>query len=481
MNKVKRRGSGATAITSVSNVSSAPVHSATQRMRVLLQDLQAIEQHSKIPAVPFTATVDAVFSKASAELSTLKQQCLGRVDSIHRLMLGRIIVVDLNELGHFRSIASAVQAAQSGDTVVVRGGTYVENITIDTEGFTLQPGRPDTVTIESCQATPVFTIRAAATVRGFNIDQQNPTQCAILITAPTATAAAAGTQSSSVVDDHVVGQQQQASSPSSSSSPSPSSSPPPPLGCTSLDHHHGGGGVWSGDRCCVFEDCVVQTVNLTAISVSCAAIIKACRIQRTMKHGIHITNAANPLIEDNIISANGKHNILVGARANPTIRHNMIKLSGGNNINVQKRGCPLITMNTIHDGTDSNIMIETDANPQITNNKIHHSRKCGVCFAEFSEGTLEGNDIYENAYSNVICLKGSTGFVTDNNVHHSQQHGMTLRSGSTPTVVANYIWSNALNNLKVEQPEDPNLVHKENITTIAPTAPSSNAGLLHPR
>ncbi|WP_031071436.1 right-handed parallel beta-helix repeat-containing protein [Streptomyces sp. NRRL WC-3742] len=93
--------------------------------------------------------------------------------------------------GEYDTLAEALAAAEAGDTVTVRPGTFRENVVLD-KPVTIVPAQgPGTVRIEPA-AGVALTVTAAATVRDLVIEAGDSSAPAVLVTGPDATPSLGG-------------------------------------------------------------------------------------------------------------------------------------------------------------------------------------------------------------------------------------------------------------------------------------------------
>ncbi|MER5640049.1 right-handed parallel beta-helix repeat-containing protein [Kitasatospora sp. NPDC002227] len=93
--------------------------------------------------------------------------------------------------GEYETLREALAAAEPGDTLTLRPGTFRENVVVD-RAVTLQPAEgPGTVRIDPPSGTPL-TVTAAATVRGLVIEGSETSAPAVLVTGPGAEAEFSG-------------------------------------------------------------------------------------------------------------------------------------------------------------------------------------------------------------------------------------------------------------------------------------------------
>ncbi|MFF1908086.1 right-handed parallel beta-helix repeat-containing protein [Kitasatospora sp. NPDC058218] len=93
--------------------------------------------------------------------------------------------------GEYDTLAEALAAAEPGDTVTVRPGTFRENLVLDKPVTVIPAQGPGTVRIDPPSGVPL-TVTAAATVRDLVIEGSDSSLPAVLVTGPEATPALSG-------------------------------------------------------------------------------------------------------------------------------------------------------------------------------------------------------------------------------------------------------------------------------------------------
>ncbi|WP_377272529.1 right-handed parallel beta-helix repeat-containing protein [Peterkaempfera sp. SMS 1(5)a] len=93
--------------------------------------------------------------------------------------------------GEYESLAEAVAAAEPGDTLTLRPGTFRENLVLDKPLSVVAAGSLGSVRIEP-PAGPALTVLAAASVQGLVLEGQDTSSAAVLIDGPAAAAEISG-------------------------------------------------------------------------------------------------------------------------------------------------------------------------------------------------------------------------------------------------------------------------------------------------
>jgi parallel beta-helix repeat protein len=88
----------------------------------------------------------------------------------------------------YETIQSAVNAASAGDTIVVKGGTYYENVVVN-KAITIRAASGATPVVDAGRKGPAFRVRAAATVNGFTVRNSGYYNSAIYVSGTGATIA----------------------------------------------------------------------------------------------------------------------------------------------------------------------------------------------------------------------------------------------------------------------------------------------------
>ncbi|AXI76664.1 right-handed parallel beta-helix repeat-containing protein [Peterkaempfera bronchialis] len=89
--------------------------------------------------------------------------------------------------GEYDTLAEALAAAEPGDTVTVRAGTFRENLVLDKPVTVTAAGALGSVRIEP-PAGPALTVLAAASVRGLVLEGHDTSSAAVLVDGPAAAA-----------------------------------------------------------------------------------------------------------------------------------------------------------------------------------------------------------------------------------------------------------------------------------------------------
>jgi F-box protein 11 len=305
---------------------------------------------------------------------------------------GRTLVVGSTEAGAYATIGAAVDAAQDGDRVLVRPGTYRESVAVSRSIEIVGDGETDEVIVEF-DDSPCFVLKETTarigrlTVRcgGQAFDR---TKAAILIVggSPVLEALAVTGSYGIVVE--------------AGASPTIS---------TSLVHGGASAGIW-------------------------------------------VRGGASGTIEANEISGNASSGVVVeGEGTAPVIRANTIHDGKGAGIWVHGGASGTIEANEIFGNAYSGIEVKGEGTaPLIRANTLHDGRMWGIFVRSGASGTIEANEIFGNAYSGIAVEgEGTAPVIRANTIRDGEQTGIWVRGGASGTIEANEIFGNAVAGIEV--------------------------------
>jgi parallel beta-helix repeat protein len=346
------------------------------------------------------------------------------------------IIVDQSGDGDYTTLAEAVEAADDGDEILIRPGSYTEAIVID-KALTIKGDGPrESIMIGGYQEPE----RWAA---GSECATSEPGACAIVL-ADTTTALSDVTFSGGHAGLKIIGGAPTVSGVLFDRVGTPESNGK--LGLAMMidasstarvvgnDFVAGAAIEITGRAEPVIEGNVLSGGSrIIANDPGDAAVIRSNRISDPAASAISVNAPSRLLIEDNEISGAAEDGIRLGLFSgnglDPTIRHNSIERSGGSGVNAVLGGAPTIEDNTFTDnalglivglgqaqvrsnelsGDGSGITVARGSDPVIRDNTIDVSG-IGVTLSDGARGTLSENDVcgaeraifvHENAASNV--------------------------------------------------------------------------------
>jgi len=343
------------------------------------------------------------------------------------------IVVDQSGDGHFTTIAEAVAAAQDGDTILVRPGTYVEAVVIDTDIELKGDGPVEEIVIMAPEDGPTAPAETStqedpyaillrdsnATLSGLTFEGEpsevfasggSPTLEHLRFigtgypydgstTLPGGSSIVVNNGSTATIRDNTI----------TSGGPIGVFDGSEPL--IEGNTLSGGPHIWGG-----FGD---------------GAVIRGNIIEGAFVRAIGSFDDSSPLFEGNVIS--GTQTGIDSWAGSPTVRGNRIEGSGLMAIQVLKTGQPVIAENTLVDnataiswsaetgaiegnnvtGGRAGIVVQTGA-PDVRDNSVEGVETRGLTIGFGASPTLSGNTSCDNG-ENLMVADGATPTIDDSN------------------------------------------------------------------
>lgn len=301
------------------------------------------------------------------------------------------------------TIQAAVDAATSGDTVLVAPGTYRERVRLKT-GVALKSAGADT-------KGKLGLARAEATILDLAGDNKGP---GVLLADGTSldgfTVTRVGIFDQKEYDEHYATQGE------------------------NLADDRGAVGAGKG----------FSAVGLPGVT----AIVRHCIVHNNGTPGIGCSGAKekrnHSLIEHNIAYRNMGGGIGIADGASPTVRANRC----WNNLRAGigcRNAFGLIVDNECFDNVRAGIGIREGAKPTVRSNKCHDNRRAGIgCRMEGSAPIIENNDCYRNAMAGIGNRDKASPMIRGNRCYENLMAGIGTRAEATPTIVGNKCWKNKM-------------------------------------
>lgn len=341
----------------------------------------------------------AVQSAAAAREAALQAQLVevrsaveAQAQTIARLLRGSIIVVDQHGCGWFTTVSAALEACCAGDTVVVRGGDYTEQLNLKIAGISIRGTESPPVVLRSGAPAPVLTIDCDAVVMGLTLVQDHPGQPAVRCA------------SGAAVLEHcdVTGLEQECVVVEAAA-------------MATLRHCRVHGGQSAG---VVFRDgsrgaaefCRIFGHDGPNVHVRPGAEVamRSCKLFDSKACGLLLAGASGDF-EDNEIynSATDNVQILSGA---PRLLRNRIHSAQHAGIHVVG-GAPELTHNEVYDNNGPNVTVAAGARPLVAHNVLHHSRQHGILVHAGGGGEIRDNNVHDNIGRPILLEDGARATV----------------------------------------------------------------------
>ena len=339
------------------------------------------------------------------------------------LMPGFLSAATLNVPGTYGTIQAAIDTARSGDTVLVRAGTYREALRLR-DGVRLKSVGDDAPGKTGLQ-------RAEATI----IDGRG------LPLSATGVRMAAG----AVLDGFTVanfGRYDEAK----------------------WRHHHqtsgneqkcehigvaGNAGILIQGVTCEVRNNIVHHIGRSGIGIEGAPgkdvspVIVANHCYRNMGGGIGSMKGSTAIISNNVCF----ENFFAGIghdNASPLVVSNLCYANIRAGIGISEGACPTVRSNLCHSNRRAGIGIRTGSNtqPVVENNECRHNQMAGIGVEEEASPTLRGNRCHHNGLTGIGLKEHASATILRNECFANGQSGIGLSQDSNATVQGNHIHHN---------------------------------------
>ncbi|KAF1078716.1 NosD domain-containing protein [Methanogenium sp. MK-MG] len=275
----------------------------------------------------------------------------------------KTITVDVGGAGDFTSIQEAIIAANPGDTIMVREGTYTENVRVDKRLSLLSEEGATVAAADSGRSAIEVTV-GNVTIDGFTVTGATSTGCSGLLVN--------GVQHCRISN------------------------------ITSTRNYNGLALEAAGDI--VLSDCAADTNSLNGILVNNTrnSLVDGCLLSENSLNGIELNGAEDTTLVHCILSENPHYGILV-------------KESSGSEIRASE-----MTANSKH-----GIYILSSCGTRVVKSSISGNEDGGIRTSSSSDLRIEGNTITIN--SKAISTHGGVNFTISNNTISGESFFFTLR------------------------------------------------------
>ena len=203
----------------------------------------------------------------------------------------------------------------------------------------------------------------------------------------------------------------------------------------------------------VIRNCIFESNGFSGIKVigkrSFPSILD-CNIRSNQQNGVYFDSAGGGLMENNTVEKNEWHGIFVeGAAETVKLRKNHCRANGHNGIYVTKGAKVDVQENTCEDNRKSGILIYKEgAAATLKGNSCIENWENGIWFAEGARGVAENNTCEENSKSGILVSGEKTSAILRNNKCLSNgSNGIYFRWKATGTAEGNICNKNIYNGI----------------------------------
>jgi F-box protein 11 len=328
-------------------------------------------------------------NRASASVGVVERSSEGRKDP-------PTLVVDALHRGDYSNLTEALEAAQSGDRILIRPGLYREGVVIDKAIEIIGDGELGEVVIEAVGKNAILFRANMGRVTNLTIRQMGDAKFFAI---------------------HISQGR--------------------------LD----------------LEGCDITSAALSGVAISGGADprLRRNRIHNNKQCGVLIFDNGLGTLEDNEIFANGMAGVSIKSGGNPTLRRNRIHDGKQGGVLVLENGLGSLEENEIFGNTLSGVTIKSGGNPMLRRNRIHDGAQCGVIVHDNGLGMLEDNEIYGNSLAGVEIKSGGNPTLRRNLIHGGKQSGVYVNGNGLGALEDNEIFGNARSGVEIKSGGNPRL------------------------
>ncbi len=124
---------------------------------------------------------------------------------------------------------------------------------------------------------------------------------------------------------------------------------------------------------------------------------------------------------------------------------------------------PIVTRNECYGNVRAGIGVSEGACPVVRGNRCHHNRRAGIGIrtGEATSPVIEDNDCFENDMAGIGCEEHATPIIRRNRCHHNALAGIGAQSGAQPVIVANECLENGEAGIGCREESRPVIVDNE--------------------
>jgi F-box protein 11 len=357
-----------------------------------------------------------------------------------------IITVSSSGSGQYATIDEALQNAQSGDTILVKPGSYTETITITQPVEIVGDGAVEQIVVSTNGAPCLRMQTDMAVVRGLTLQ----------------THAGKERQQLSAVEISRGRLELTDCQITSECGPGISISGPatnPSIQRCTLVQCKEGGLLISEQAQGNIEHCVIRNNNRAGIIITQKShpTLRACTISENRTVGILVYDHGEGQILQCDIFANTVAAVEIRQGGNPLIQGCTLHKETGKGILIWEHGQGRIEDCDIANNILAGIEIRTGGNPVVRNCKIHDSKWSGLLIWEHGRGIIEACDIFNNTLAEVEIRQGGDPLLKNCTLHSGKGRGLLVHEQGRGRIEACDIFDMAQVGVEIRQQGDPSL------------------------
>ena len=175
------------------------------------------------------------------------------------------------------------------------------------------------------------------------------------------------------------------------------------------------------------ENCRIESDSLAGIAIhgdGADPIIRNNLIHRCRQSGVVVFDNGRGTLEENDIADNAVCGVVIRAGGNPVVRGNQIHDNRQGGVEAERGALGRIEENHIFKNQREGVVIKDQGNPVVRLNTIYKNTKAGIYVYDQGQGTLEGNEIRDNQNSGVAVRTEGNPIVQRNRITKNNGKGV---------------------------------------------------------
>lgn len=158
--------------------------------------------------------------------------------------------------------------------------------------------------------------------------------------------------------------------------------------------------------------------------------------------GIVICERGDARVIDNLISRHAHSCLEIRDATRPRISSNRIANGRSGGVLIHSGGLPVLERNDIYENREAGIAVKDGADPVIKGNRIHDGFAAGVWVGDDGRGTISENDIYANSGTGVEVENSGNPLIVNNRLYNGAGGGIVLHAEARGRIDYNEIRGN---------------------------------------
>lgn len=155
---------------------------------------------------------------------------------------------------------------------------------------------------------------------------------------------------------------------------------------------------------------------------------------------------ASPLVFDNVCYENVRAGIGISDGARPIVRHNTCYQNrrAGIGVRTGEETQPIIEHNICYENDMAGIGNRDEAQPIIRHNKCYKNKMAGIGSRDHARAVIEHNECYENGMSGIGSRLGAAPVIRHNKCYKNKMAGIGSREDARPVIEGNECYENLM-------------------------------------